>query len=99
MSCLRLPCACPHHADLKFCPLHVATTFNKTEYINAILVHDTLAYYRLASTIIIEGLPVITQERQEKLLTVICKYAAKKGVELKPEMLEIPYGENGKSSG
>lgn len=55
--------------------------------------------YSLASTVIIEGLPVIGQDRQEKLFTVICKYAAKKGVELTPDMLEIPYGENGKSSG
>jgi hypothetical protein len=80
--------------------LHAATTFNKkTDTFTLHLFAAIYLYCRLASTIIIEGLPVITQERQEKLLTVICKYAAKKGVELKPEMLEIPYGESGKSSG
>ena len=54
---------------------------------------------RLSCTIVVDGCPIVGEDRKAKLIGAILKFAAKHGVQLSEDMLEMPAGEDGQSKG
>ena len=53
----------------------------------------------LACTVVVDGAPVVEDDRRAKLLQALVKFASKRGVALTEEMIEMPADEGGKSKG
>lgn len=54
----------------------------------------------LDDVVVLDNVPVITQERQTKLFdTIIKRFKTHAGIDVPPEGMHIPYGEDGNSKG
>jgi len=63
------------------------------------LTKNYVENHSLASTVLIDGAPVVGDDKKPRLFAAIRKFALERGVEFEADAIEMPSGSDGKSKG